>query len=146
MIDPLETALLHIKNDSDLATAVGGRVTAKTKFAMEGVSGGAWAEGSSAITGELMSATADLYGGTIPFRLAVRCWGKDQQDAMTVWRELHRVLEATERTVVTLSGGDKALLYYLVTESMPEMGYDETIRMDFVFVELRGAVHRDPVP
>jgi hypothetical protein len=141
VIDPLETVLVHLKADAALATAVGNRITAKAKYGMEQ---NGWADGVAALTLELLPASADLYTGTIPFRLTARCYGKDQQDAMAVWQELHRVIEATERTVVTVTSGD-ALLYYLVQESMPEVAYDPDIKMDSVFVDLRGAVHRDSV-
>lgn len=140
MIDPLETLLVHLMGDTLLTTSVGNRITAKSKYGMEN----GWSEGVAALTVELLPATADLYADTIPFRATVRCWGKDQQDAMAVWQELHRVIEGTERTVVTVSGGD-GLLYYLVQESMPEVAYDPDIQMDFVAVDLRGAVHRDSV-
>lgn len=141
MIDPLETVLVHLASDTALATAVGGRITAKARYGM-GPTG--WADGVAALSLELLPASADLYRGTIPFRMTARCYGKDQQDAMAVWQEVHRVIEATERTTVVVSNGE-ALLYYLVQESMPEVAYDPDIKMDSVFVDLRGAVHRDSV-
>lgn len=145
MVDPLETALIHLVSDPALATAVGDRIAAKSKYAMEGSPNG-WADGVPSLTASILPAAGDLYTGTIPFRLGVRCWGKDQQAAMSIWQELHRAVEETERTVVTLSGGAKALLYFLVVETTPEMGFDPDLKMDFVYVVLRGSVHSDPVP
>lgn len=138
MIDPLEASLRHLAAHSALAALVEGRITAKTKYGME-VNG--WAVGSAALTADIMPATADLYAGTLPFRLGIRCWGNDQQDAMQVWHALYSVVDATERTVVTLSNGAQALLYYLVVETMGELEFDESIKMDFVYAVVRGAVH-----
>lgn len=146
MIDPLETALLHLSNDADLMTAIGGRIAAKSKYAMDGASVNGWTVGARSLSADLLPAAGDLYTGTLPFRLAVRCWGGDQQEAMAVWQEVNRVVEQTERTIVTLSGGDNALLYFLTTETTPEMAFDPDIKMDFVYVVVRGSVHRDPVP
>lgn len=136
MIDPLETVIAYLRQDTRLMELVGTRVSSKRRYganAAADVAQGApgWNVGETALTIRMDGGGPDIYAPVQDVRLEVRCYASSQMAAMRVWRRLVELSRGVEREAVDTSAG-RALLHNLLQSSGPSTLYDAQIGMDFV--------------
>jgi len=135
-IDPLGAIIAHLRADALLRNLTDDRIAAKHQF------GSGWTVGSAAVTVHLDGGDTDneVLMHT-PVHIEARCFGGSQIEAMSVWREVRRIFEDTDRDLVTTARGS-ALIYYILPMINPMPLFDPEIGQDFVYVTARADIAR----
>ncbi len=146
MIDPVAAIIALLSADSDLRALVGERIAEKHKYALPESDLERWPNPSKALTlHEAGSSDVDLDTPRQLTRLEARGYGEDAYEAKRVVRMLIEMTRRYERAVIGTGDGN-ALIYFLLANGSPQVGFDPELELDVVVIPLRAAVAEDAVP
>ena len=123
MIDPLETALQHLRASSTLTNFTADRIAAQHRY---GADVAPWDVSLPGLTlqytggGEADTATADPMHRV---ELTCRMYGDSYVDCAETWRRVLLVCRDTQRATVQ-TGAGRALLYWLIPRANPRADVD----------------------
>lgn len=144
MIDPLVTVVQVAILASQLASITAGRIASKAHFATPTESG-AWPTPSRALVlTYLPGAAPDVSAGQHRIRVEALCYGTSQLDAGQVYLALQELCNVEGRRIVPTPSGN-AMLYYLLLDGSPTYDLEPNLKLDFVRVPLKAAVHQQPL-
>jgi len=133
MIDSLEAIIQYLLADTDLGNLVGTRVAAKHRY------GESWTVGDAGIMVRLDGGSPEIFVPVQQPRLEIRIYGDGTTAVTSVFFQLVTISRNTDREVVTLTGDD-ALMYWFLPISGLSMLFDEEVGMDMGMVFFEACV------
>jgi hypothetical protein len=123
--DILEVMIQICSEDDDLKALTNGQIAARHRY------GGGWEDDTNSLTIGLDGGSSDLYLPTSKFRLEVRGWGKDYEEALKIYRAfVENITQIQRREIHTVDGS--VMIYYINLVTQPLQMLDPDIKYPFV--------------